>query len=532
MASPALAITAADRAALTKLIDARRTPHGQVVRARIVLACGEGTVAEAARRCDVSFRTAKKWKLRYEESGVAALDDLPRSGRPAAIDDLVRRTLMCVLDEPPAGGWTTRSIAEATGASQSTVCRIRRDHFPDGVRDGGPKVAEQHVVLAYVYVDPQRSALAVHGLPTPGSHRRSRTTAREMSAAIETVLCAALVPDPQVPRASAAATTLELLRRATRDTPANRPVRVMLEGTPDGAAAQWLRRNPRVEVVVVPRERWLGQLHTLADAVDVRQLLELLDLQRSIRLWRLGTNRVFEWSRVARSSDSQPADVIVPGGAVAERRASDSTVVMRGLYHAIADGTLCAGRRIRERALATRVSLSSGVVADALRQLAEDGLVHQDETGRFYVPAPNQRDVIETYTARALLGTALVRRLASRTQPLPEAVDDTFRQLIWSAGQHDIGTTDSLDLDVQDELAHAADMPRIEAMFVRLTLQLRLFVTLMGLSYEYPGDEIITDNARILDAIRGGDPEAAVDAWRAKIDKAVRFMVQHVERRS
>lgn len=38
---------------------------------------------------------------------------------------------------------------------------------------------------------------------------------------------------------------------------------------------------------------------------------------------------------------------------------------------------------------------------------------------------------------------------------------------------------------MQDELARAAQMPRIEAMFVRLTLQLRLFVTLMGLSYEY-----------------------------------------------
>jgi DNA-binding GntR family transcriptional regulator/transposase len=536
MAPPALSIPATDRVALTKLIDARRTPRGQVVRARIVLACAEGTVGEAARRCDVSFRTAMKWKQRYEESGLAALDDLPRSGRPAATEEMVHRTLTCALAEPPEGGWTTRAVADATGVSQSTVCRIRRDHFPNFARDDGLKMTERQVVLAYAYVDPKRSALALHSLPTPIDRPRpSRVTTREITGAIETVLCAALVPDAAAARTAPPprpVTTAELLRRATRDTPANRHVTVVLDADPDDTATQWLRRNPRVDVAVVPRERWLGQLHALAGAVDVRQLSELVDLQRSIRSWHLGADRVFEWSRLARTSDSLASEVVTLGTAMTERRASDSTIVIRGLYQAIADGTLHAGRRIRERTLAERVPLSSGVVADALRQLAEDGLVHQDDTGRFFVPAPNERDVIETYTARGLLGTALVRRLASRAQPLPEAVDDTFRQLVWYAGQHDVRATDSLDLDVQDELAHAADMPRIEAMFVRLTLQLRLFVTLMGLNYQYPCDDIVTDDTRILDAIHSGDPDAAVAAWRAKIDNSVRYMVFHLGGRS
>jgi len=76
--------------------------------------------------------------------------------------------------------------------------------------------------------------------------------------------------------------------------------------------------------------------------------------------------------------------------------------------------------------------------------LAEDGLVNQDDASRFFVPAPTERDVLETYTARGLLGTAIVRRLALRAQLLPEVVDEVFKELVWYAGQHDIAATGSL----------------------------------------------------------------------------------------
>ena len=49
-------------------------------------------------------------------------------------------------------------------------------------------------------------------------------------------------------------------------------------------------------------------------------------------------------------------------------------------------------------------------------------------------------------------------------------------------------------------------MPRIGSMFVRLTLQLRLFLAIFGLSYRYPTDEIVADDRRILAEIRRRDP--------------------------
>jgi hypothetical protein len=86
-------------------------------------------------------------------------------------------------------------------------------------------------------------------------------------------------------------------------------------------------------------------------------------------------------------------------------------------------------------------------------------LVHQDDTGRFFVPMATERDVLETYTARGLLGTAIVWRLASRAHPLPDGVDVVFNELIGAAFQGHMEETGSLDLDVQDESARAAECP-------------------------------------------------------------------------
>src|SRR5690349_19502334 len=127
MVHHALAITDGDRAALTRLTVSRRTPQGESTRARIVLACAEGTLAGAARRCGVTVHTAAKWKQRFQRGGLTGLADAPRSGRPATTEELVRRTLMCTLTVPPGRSWSTRLVAGATGLSQATVCRIRQD---------------------------------------------------------------------------------------------------------------------------------------------------------------------------------------------------------------------------------------------------------------------------------------------------------------------------------------------------------------------------------------------------------------------
>ena len=58
-------------------------PHGQVLRAKIVLLAAEGlTNAEIARRLDCSLRTVSLWRKRFFEQRLDGLRDRPRLGRP------------------------------------------------------------------------------------------------------------------------------------------------------------------------------------------------------------------------------------------------------------------------------------------------------------------------------------------------------------------------------------------------------------------------------------------------------------------
>jgi transposase-like protein len=59
------------------------TPHGEVVRAKIVLLAAEGkTNAEIARRLGCALRTVSLWRKRFFEERLEGLRDRPRPGRP------------------------------------------------------------------------------------------------------------------------------------------------------------------------------------------------------------------------------------------------------------------------------------------------------------------------------------------------------------------------------------------------------------------------------------------------------------------
>ncbi len=100
-------------------------------RSRIVLACAEGgTNGQVAARVGVSARTVATWRRRFATARLAGLSDEPRAGRPRSLSgSKIREVVTRTLEEaPPAGAtrWTSRSMARASGLSQSTVSRMWR----------------------------------------------------------------------------------------------------------------------------------------------------------------------------------------------------------------------------------------------------------------------------------------------------------------------------------------------------------------------------------------------------------------------
>src|SRR5439155_178848 len=111
---------------------ARRPKSAQALalRCRIVLAAAAGaTNQEIAARLGCHPTTVGKWRSRFARHRLDGLHDEPRPGKPRTItDEDVERVIVKTLEETPrdATHWSTYSMAEATGMSQTAVSRIWR----------------------------------------------------------------------------------------------------------------------------------------------------------------------------------------------------------------------------------------------------------------------------------------------------------------------------------------------------------------------------------------------------------------------
>lgn len=125
---PALVLTYDDRHRLDVLV--RKHPkHAQSLGLRrlIVLQCADGyDNRDVAEDLSVSARMVSKWRRRYLARGPEGLLDKPRAGVHRSItDDQEQALIAATLEESPPDGtrWTTRSMAEHLGRSQSSVTR-------------------------------------------------------------------------------------------------------------------------------------------------------------------------------------------------------------------------------------------------------------------------------------------------------------------------------------------------------------------------------------------------------------------------
>jgi len=94
-------------------------------------ACADGgSNTEIGEQLEVTRGTVAKWRTRFLDKRLDGLHDETASGlRPRTVsDDDVERVIVKTLEETPANAthWSTRSMAAATGMSQSAVSRIWR----------------------------------------------------------------------------------------------------------------------------------------------------------------------------------------------------------------------------------------------------------------------------------------------------------------------------------------------------------------------------------------------------------------------
>src|SRR6267142_76979 len=123
-----LKVTAEQKRELQRWAQSRTLPAGDVFRARLLLALAEGiTYREIARSMKTSTPTVARWKMRFEQDGMAGLEGRHRGSKPRAATPAVQARVIRRVQQKPGDGsthWSCRKLAKELGLSKSTVQRI------------------------------------------------------------------------------------------------------------------------------------------------------------------------------------------------------------------------------------------------------------------------------------------------------------------------------------------------------------------------------------------------------------------------
>ena len=91
------------------------------MRARIILLSLEGrSLKDISKSLNITTATVNKWRNRFRENGLSALDDLQRTGKPAVISAETKAAvieLACSKAEDGYTNWTQKRIGEHFGIS-------------------------------------------------------------------------------------------------------------------------------------------------------------------------------------------------------------------------------------------------------------------------------------------------------------------------------------------------------------------------------------------------------------------------------
>jgi transposase len=280
---------------------ARRPKSAQALalRCRIVLECAKGGHnIEVAARLGIHDDTVSKWRRRFLAEGLDGLHDEPRPGAPRTIsDDAVEALIVKTLEETPndATHWSTRSMAKATGMSQSAVSRIWRafglkPHLVETFKlSPDPQFVEKVRDIVGLYLNPPEGALVLcvdeksqiqaldrtqpvlplrPGLAERQSHDYVRHGTTNLYAALDVASGMVIADMTERHRAEEFRRFLSLINRSV---PEDLDVHLVVDNSSTHKTPQihrWLVRHPRFHLHFTPTysswlnlvERWFAEL--------------------------------------------------------------------------------------------------------------------------------------------------------------------------------------------------------------------------------------------------------------------------------
>ncbi len=334
-----LVLTEDERTTLERWARRRTSAQALALRCRIVLACAEGrTNQEVAAAEGVHQATVGKWRARFVARRLDGLHDEPRSGAPRRIGDAdVERVIVTTLEQQPrdATSWSTRSMAKATGMSQSAISRIWRafglkPHLVESFKlSPDPQFIDKVRDIVGLYLNPPDAAVVLcvdeksqiqaldrtapvlplrPGTPERRTHDYVRNGTTNLYAALDVASGKVIADLTDRHRAEEFRRFLNLV---DRNVPADLDVHVIVDNSSTHKAPairRWLLRHPRFTLHFTPTysswlnlvERWFAELTEKWLRRGTHRSTK--ELVASIRTWIERWNneaRPFVWHKTA-----------------------------------------------------------------------------------------------------------------------------------------------------------------------------------------------------------------------------------------
>ncbi len=340
-AAPALGLRDGDRAELSRLTRSSSVRAGLAQRARIVLLAADGVSNSAiADRLGVSRPTVIGWRNRYADSGIAGLEDEPRSGRPRRIDHAA--IISATLKPPPkklgVTHWSTRLLARQLGISDATAAKAWRDYRVQPWRaetfkfSTDPELVAKVVDVVGLYLVPPQNAVVLcvdeksqiqaldrtqkmlpmqPGLPERRTHDYVRHGTSTLFAALEVATGKVTAACKPRHRHQEFLAFLKQVAKAYPDDGTGRELHLVMDNYAAHKRVEvrdWLAKNPRIKVHFTPTSgSWLNLVEVWFGIIE-RQAIHrgsfgsVRDLNAKIRAFIDGWNdrcHPFVWTKTA-----------------------------------------------------------------------------------------------------------------------------------------------------------------------------------------------------------------------------------------
>jgi transposase len=328
-----------ERDALERWARRPKSSQALALRCRIVLAAAEGkSNLEIAAELGCNRLTVGRWRCRFAERRLDGLHDEPRPGKPRSITDAdVERVIVKTLEEQPTAAthWSTRSMAAATGMSQSAVSRIWRafalkPHQSEAFKlSPDPQFIDKVRDIVGLYLNPPEAAVVLcvdekaqiqaldrsapvlplmPGVPERRTHDYRRNGTTNLYAALDVASGKVISEMTSRHRADE---FRRFLNQIDKSVPPHLQVHVVLDNssthkTP--SIQRWLVRHPRFSFHFTPTysswlnlvERWFAELTT--KWIKRGSHRSVRELVASIRTWITNWNdepKPFVWHKTA-----------------------------------------------------------------------------------------------------------------------------------------------------------------------------------------------------------------------------------------